>query len=94
MMAFVEGLQLYQTDRKLVIDVMQKYTRLNDTAILAKTHDYFVKNTVAVPLVDPSSLPAGFPPGKNPEKPLSDFYDNSILQELVSEGFVKNLAKR
>jgi NitT/TauT family transport system substrate-binding protein len=93
MMAFVEGLQLYKTDRKFVIDVMQKYTRLNDTAILAKSHDYFVKNTVVVPLVDPNALPAGFPTGK-PEKPLSDFYDNSILQELVSEGFVKNLSKR
>jgi NitT/TauT family transport system substrate-binding protein len=94
MMAFVEGLALYKTDRNFVVGVMQKYTRLNDTAILAKTHDYFVKNTAAVPMVDPNALPAGFPTGKNPEKPLSDFYDNSILQELINEGFVKNLAKK
>lgn len=93
MMGFLEGLQLYKTNRKFVIDVMRKYTRLNDEAILAKTHDYFVKNTAAVPLVDPNSLKAGFPTGKI-EKPLSDFYDNSILQELINEGFVKSLTKR
>jgi hypothetical protein len=73
---------------------MQKYTRLNDTAMLGKTHDYFVKNTAAIPLVDPNVLPAGFPSGKNPEKPLSEFYDNSILQELIKEGFTNNLAKQ
>ena len=68
---------------------MQKYTRLNDTALLARTHDYFVKNTATVPLVDANSLTAAFPGGKNPERPLSEFYDNSIVQELISEGFVK-----
>lgn len=94
MMAFVEGLAIYKSDSKFAVSVMQKYTRLNDTAMLEKTHDYFVKNTVAVPLVDPNALPAGFPSGKNPEKPLSDFYDNSILQELINEGFVRNLGKR
>jgi ABC-type nitrate/sulfonate/bicarbonate transport system substrate-binding protein len=94
MMAFVEGLALYKSDRKFVVGVMQKYTRLNDTVMLAKTHDYFVKNTAAVPLVDPNALPEGFPAGKNPEKPLGEFYDNSVLQELINEGFVKNPAKR
>jgi ABC-type nitrate/sulfonate/bicarbonate transport system substrate-binding protein len=94
MMAFLEGLALYKTDRNFVIKVMQKYTRLNDTAMLGKTHDYFVKNTAAIPLVDPNALPAGFPGGKNPDKPLSEFYDNSVLQELINEGFTKNLTKR
>lgn len=93
MMAFVEGLSLYKSDRNFVIGVMQKFTRLNDRAILAKTHDYFVKNTASVPLVDPDSLPAAFPSGKQTDKPLTAFYDNSILQELINEGFVKNLAK-
>ena len=94
MMGFMEGLHLYQTNRKFAIDVMQKYTRLNDAALLARTHDYFVKNTAAVPLVDPNSLVAGFPGGKNPDKPLSDFYDNSIVQELIREGFAKGLGTR
>lgn len=94
MMAFVEGLHLYKSNSKFVIDVMQKYTRLNDPGILAKSHDYFVKNTASVPLVDPNSLKAGFPAVKNLEKPINDFYDNSILQELINEGFVKNLTKR
>ena len=93
MMGFMEGLHLYKTNRKFVVDVMQKYTRLNDTALLARTYDYFVKNTATVPLVEPNSLTAGFPGGKNPDRPLSDFYDNSVVQELVNEGFVKGLGK-
>jgi len=94
MMGFVEGLHLYKTNTKFVVDVMQKYTRLNDTAMLEKTHNYFVKNTAAVPLTDPNSLTAGFPGGKNPERPLSDFYDNTVLQELINEGFVRNIWKK
>jgi ABC-type nitrate/sulfonate/bicarbonate transport system substrate-binding protein len=94
MMGFVEGLHLYKTNTKFVVDVMQKYTRLNDTAMLEKTHNYFVKNTAAVPLTDPNSLTAGFPGGKNPERPLSDFYDNTVLQELINEGFVRNISKK
>jgi ABC-type nitrate/sulfonate/bicarbonate transport system substrate-binding protein len=94
MMGFLEGLHLYKTTTKFVVDVMQKYTRLNDTAMLEKTHNYFVKNTAAVPLTDPNSLTAGFPGGKNPERPLSDFYDNTVLQELINEGFVRNISKK
>jgi ABC-type nitrate/sulfonate/bicarbonate transport system substrate-binding protein len=94
MMAFVEGLAIYKSDKNFAVGVMQKYTRLNDIGMLEKTHDYFAKNTAAVPLVDPNALPAGFPSGKHPEKPLSDFYDNSTLQELINEGFVKSVAKR
>ena len=94
MMGFLEGLHLYKTNTKFVVDVMQKYTRLNDTAMLEKTHNYFVKNTAAVPITDPNSLTAGFPGGKNPEKSLSDFYDNTVLQELINEGFVRNISKK
>ena len=85
---------MYKTNTKFVVDVMQKYTRLNDTAMLEKTHNYFVKNTAAVPITDPNSLTAGFPGGKNPEKSLSDFYDNTVLQELINEGFVRNISKK
>jgi hypothetical protein len=35
-----------------------------------------------------------FPGGKNPDKPMSDFYDNTILQELIDEGFLKNISRK
>jgi hypothetical protein len=70
-------------------DVMQKYSRLSDQELVSKTHDYFVKHTSAVPLVDPAAITAALPAGKATEKPSGDLYDNSVLQELIQERFIK-----
>jgi hypothetical protein len=68
---------------------MQKYSRLSDQELVSKTHDYFVKHTSAVPLVDAAAITAALPPGKTAEKPNGDLYDNSVLQELIQERFIK-----
>jgi hypothetical protein len=72
---------------------MQKYARLKDKEAIAKSHDYFVKNTSLVPLSDPLAIKNALvdkAAGRNPE----DFYDNSLVRELVSEGFIDKLTKK
>jgi NitT/TauT family transport system substrate-binding protein len=93
LMALIEGLHVYKRDRKLAIDVLQKYAKIRDQDLLVRSHDYLVKYTSLVPLADPSVLKIAVPPGKGTDTPVSDLYDNSIVQELVKEGFVDKVAK-
>ncbi len=93
LMAFTEGLHVYAQRKDFSMAVMQKYTKLQDQEVLSKSQDYFVRKTLLVPLTDPAAVKNALPDkalGRRPE----EFYDNSILQELINEGFVDSLGKR
>ena len=92
-MALVEGLHGYKRDRKLAIDVFRKYAKLRDQDLVTRSHDYLAKYTSLVPMADPSVLKIAIPPGKGTDPSLPDLYDNSVLQELVKEGFVEKVSK-
>ncbi len=93
-MALIEGLHVYLNDKNFSIQVMQKYTKIHDHDILTNSYDYYAKNTASVPLTDPvairNALPADIRDSRKPEQ----FYDNSVIQTLVKEGFVANVARR
>ena len=93
LMGLTEGLHLYAHKRDFVLQVMKKYTRLDEPDVLNKSHDYFVKKTLLVPLTDPAGLKNAFPMGKPVTRKTEDFYDNSIMQELINEGFVDKISK-
>ncbi len=94
LMAFIEGLHLYAQKSEFSASVMQKYTKLQDSEVLSKSHDYFVRKTLLVPLSDPAAVKNAFPPEKASGRRPEEFYDNSILQELINEGFVDSVAKK
>ena len=94
LMAFIEGLHVYKEKRDFTLGVMQKYTKLKNPEVLNKSHDYFVKNTAFVPLTDPAGIRNALPPDKVGTRKLEDFYDNSLVQELINEGFVDSIAKK
>jgi ABC-type nitrate/sulfonate/bicarbonate transport system substrate-binding protein len=92
LMAFTEGLHLYAQKKDFTLGVMQKYARLKDRDAMSRSHDYFVKNTALIPLTDAVAIKnalADKAAGRN----LEDFYDNSLVQELIDEGFVKKITK-
>ena len=93
LMAFVEGLHLYKQKKSFAIQVLQKYTKLSNQEILSQTYDYFVQNTALVPLTDPAAVQNGLPTDKPSGRKVEEFFDNSLLEELVQEGFVKKIAK-
>lgn len=94
LMAYTEGLHLYAQRRDLALSVTQKYTKLDDQEILSKSHDYFVKNTSLVPSTDPVAIKNALPPDKIASRKPEEFYDNSVIQDLVNEGFVEKIAKK
>lgn len=93
LMALVEGLHLYKSNRKLAIDVLQKYAKISDQELVSKSHDYLVKHTSLLPIVEPSVIKAAVPAGKDTDRTIGDLYDNSALQELIKEGFVEKVSK-
>jgi NitT/TauT family transport system substrate-binding protein len=92
-MAFTEGLHVYAHNKDFTLGVMQKYARLKDRDAMARAHDYFVKNTALVPLTDPVAIKNALA-DKAAGRRLEDFYDNSLVKELVDEGFVENVTKK
>ncbi len=89
LMAMVEGLQLYHQNKRFAVQVLQKYTKQSQADILSQTYDYFEKNTPFLPLNDPSTIQSAMPNDKPSGRKVESFYDNSILEELVQEGFIK-----
>ena len=93
LMAYIEGLLVFKTNKKLAVQVMQKHMKLNDTDILSKSHDYYVKNTPVVPFTEPMAVKNAAPADKAGTIKAEDFYDNSLLREIVSSGYVEKLEK-
>ena len=94
LMGYIEGLYLYAQNKELAQSVMHKYTKLSDAEVLSKSHDYFVKNTSLVPWTDAGAIKNGFPADKAGVRKVEEFYDNSVIQELVNEGFIEKVSKR
>src|ERR1043166_4466948 len=93
LMALTEGLHVYAYKRDFALQVLKKYTKLDDPDVLSKSHDYFVKKTLLVPLTDAAAVKNALPMGKPISRKVEDFYDNSIVQELINEGFMEKMAK-
>ena len=87
LMGFVDGIRYLLDHKDVAMKAMQKYTRMGDPEVLSKSYDYFAKRTVLVPLTDPAVLRNVVPPERASGR-LEEFYDNSVLQELVNEGFL------
>jgi hypothetical protein len=62
--------------------------------VLSKSHDYFVKNTSLVPSTDAFAIKNGLPAEKAGSRKFEEFYDNSLIQELVNEGFVDKITRK
>jgi NitT/TauT family transport system substrate-binding protein len=93
LMGFVEGIRYLLDHKDVSMRALQKYTRLSDPDVLSKSYDYFAKKTVLVPLTDPAVLRNVVPPERAGAR-MEDFYDNSVLQELVNDGFLVKDAKQ
>jgi len=94
LMGYIEGLHLYAQNKELAQSVMHKYTKLSDAEVLSKSYDYFVKNTSLVPWTDAAAIKNSVSADKTGSRKVDEFYDNSVIQELVNEGFIEKVSKR
>jgi ABC-type nitrate/sulfonate/bicarbonate transport system substrate-binding protein len=96
LMAYIEGLHLLFTDKRLAISVIKKYTRTTDPKMLDMTYDYAKKivERVPRPTLEGIQLVLDVIGEVNPKakdyKP-ADFVDMSLMQELEKEGFIRKV---
>jgi hypothetical protein len=93
LIAYIEGLHIFKTNKKYAVQVMQKYMKLNDVDLLSKSVDYYVKNTPLVPFTEAAAVKNASPADKAATIKPEDFYDNSLLREIVSSGYVDKVEK-
>jgi hypothetical protein len=70
---------------------MQKFTKFSNQETLSLSHDYFVRNTSLLPWTDPEGVKNAIPEDKIVGRKVEEFYDNSLIEELVNEGFLAKL---
>ncbi len=97
MKAYLEGIYLFKTNRELAMNVLKKYTRVEDVSTMQTAYEEMSQRLIrAVPypslegiqtILD--QLSKTRPQIKN-FKP-ADFIDPSILREIENSGFVKSL---
>jgi len=93
LMALIEGLHVYVNDRNFSMRVMQKYTKVSDPEVVAKTQDYYAKKTLVVPFTEAAAIKIALPVDAAAVPKPEEFYDNSLIQEIVKDGFVEQLKK-
>ncbi|MBI4528671.1 MAG: NrtA/SsuA/CpmA family ABC transporter substrate-binding protein [Deltaproteobacteria bacterium] len=93
LMGFIEGLHVYVQKKEFSVGVMRKYTRIDDPEVLSQSHDYFAKSTAIVPFTDGAGVKTALAFDKASGKRAEELFDNSIVQELVDEGFVSRISK-
>ena len=91
---YIEGIKIFKSDRALSIDTLGRYIKTNDREVLAKTYDFYREAWESVPTVRREGIQQALdsiPEGKNPKLNLDGLIDNSAIQELEKEGFLKEL---
>ena len=93
---YIEGIKILKTDRDFSIDLLRKYLKIEDREVLAKTYDAYNEAFESVPYVNRDgvmraldSIPEVASKGSklNPDSLI----DNTIIQELEKEGFLREL---
>ena len=91
---YIEGIKLFKTDKELSIDTLGRYIKTNDREVLAKTYDFYREAWESLPTVRREGIQQALDSiheGKNPKLNLDSLIDNSLIQELEREGFLREL---
>ena len=97
MKAYLEGIYVFKTNKELALNVLKKYTRVDDVSLMQTAYQEMSQQLIrSVPHPSPEGIQTILDQlGKGrPEikkfKP-SDLIDPSILKEIEDSGFVKRL---
>jgi ABC-type nitrate/sulfonate/bicarbonate transport system substrate-binding protein len=91
---YIEGIKIFKTDRQLSIETLGRYIKTGDREVLGKTYDFYREAWESLPIVRRDGIQQALdsiPEGKNSKLQLDSLIDNSLIQELEKEGFLKAL---
>ena len=97
MKAYLEGIYVFKSNKELALNVLKKYTRLDDLSLVQASYDEMSQRLIRrVPYPDREGIQtiidqlAKTRPQMKSLNP-SDFIDPSILKEIEDSGFIKKL---
>jgi ABC-type nitrate/sulfonate/bicarbonate transport system substrate-binding protein len=97
MKAYLEGIYVFKTNKDVALNVLKKYTKLDDLSLVQVAYDEMAQRLIRrVPYPDREGIQtiidqlAKTRPQMKSLNP-SDFIDPSILKEIEDSGFVKKL---
>lgn len=91
---YIEGIKIFKTEKEFSMETLGRYIKTSDREILSKTYDVYREAWESVPLVRREGIQQALdsiPEAKNAKLNLDGLIDNSIIQELQKEGFLKEL---
>jgi NitT/TauT family transport system substrate-binding protein len=93
---YIEGIKILKTDKDLSMDTLARYIKTNDREVLSKTYDVYREAWEAVPYVRREGVVQALDSmqdqsSKGSKSNLDTLIDNTIIQELEKEGFLKEL---
>ncbi len=90
--AYIEGMYVLKTKKDEALKILAKYMR-RTPATVTEPYEYAVKYLDGVPSVEPATITTVLTWEGKGDMPASGFYDNTIVERLVKEGFVDRLYK-
>jgi ABC-type nitrate/sulfonate/bicarbonate transport system substrate-binding protein len=90
--AYIEGVAALKTRKELAYKVLAKYL-LGDGGSLDEAYEYAVKYLDRQARVEPAVIQTVLNWESKGETPVNDFFDNSIIDRIIKEGFVERLYK-
>ena len=93
---YIEGIKILKTDKALSMDTLARYIKTNDREVLAKTYDVYKEAWEPVPYVRREGIMQSLESiqdtaAKSTKLNLDSLIDNSLIQELEREGFLREL---
>jgi NitT/TauT family transport system substrate-binding protein len=94
--ATLEGLSFYKRNKEESLNIMAKYTRLGDRAVLATSYEWFKKVFPDVPYATPEGFKTILDmiyinrKGASPLDPKT-LVDRTLLDTLANDGFIQSL---
>jgi NitT/TauT family transport system substrate-binding protein len=91
---YIEGIKIFKTDKELSIETLGRYIKTSDREVLAKTYEFYREAWESLPTVRREGIQQALdsiPEGKNTKLNLDSLIDNSLIQELEKEGFLRAL---
>lgn len=91
---YIEGIKIFKTDKEFSMETLGRYIKTTDREILSKTYDVYRDAWESVPLVRHDGIQQALdsiPEAKTTKLNLDNLIDNSVIQELEKEGFLKEL---
>ena len=99
MRAFVEAIHYFKTRKEETMQIMRKYSRVEDRNVLEHTWSWFTQNMPDYPYPPPEAYQTVVQEmaSSNPKAAAlnaKDFVDVRFVKELEDAGFIANLAKK